>query len=53
MSFVAINPECQQGKHPNCDGKAMCDWPACDDIHYCQCSCHDAGALSEVIEHVE
>lgn len=34
----AINPECAQGKHDNCDGMAMDD--ASDDIVTCQCSCH-------------
>jgi hypothetical protein len=32
------NPECQQGKHPNCDGRA---WDHEADVEVaCRCSCH-------------
>jgi hypothetical protein len=37
---TAINPECKAGKHPNCDGGAMCNHILCDDIHLCECDCH-------------
>jgi len=36
----AINPECQQGKHPNCDGVAMCADDKCEAFHTCTCECH-------------
>jgi len=37
---VAINPECKQGKHPNCDGMAMCADLKCEAFHTCTCECH-------------
>ena len=39
-AYEAINPECQQGKHANCDLRAMCRNPQCDGIHRCDCFCH-------------
>jgi hypothetical protein len=36
----AINPECAQGKHGNCNDKAMCPDEYCNLIHYCRCPCH-------------
>lgn len=36
--MVVLNPECRDGKHPNCDGRG---WdPDTDEACECPCSCH-------------
>ena len=36
-----MNPECRDGKHPNCDGQAWDD--DADELTACRCSCHGGG----------
>lgn len=38
---VPINPECAQGKHENCDTRALNE--STDEIVTCGCGCHETG----------
>lgn len=44
VASAAINPECQQGKHDNCDGIAVD--PDSGDLTSCQCDCHQEAPLT-------
>lgn len=39
-----ICPECDNGKHPNCDGRAL--HPVTDELTACACPCTDQGATT-------
>lgn len=39
MSFNTGNPECQAGKHGNCNGQELD--PDIDEFTDCSCVCHD------------
>lgn len=42
--MAALNPECQQGKHDNCDGNAL---HPDDSIGPCECPHHASKAADE------